>query len=332
MKTKKDKEIDKLKMTLYDEINRLSKTLPDEDISKILEIPKWVLVSIRRKYNSKVEYAYLESYIKEKKLLDKNYQYEQEKIKLQLESERFDNNLRVLYNKTGEEYMTLDDLKNHFHISLNALYSHINRLELKRKRGGKSRFTSNEAQEMRERNLEIINKWLSKDKPSLQKLGDEFEVSRERIRQIIKDAKVHRNKEPKFTPEEIEQNKLDRKACKIAGNYMKFWDKVKISNYCWEWQGYTHPKSGYGIINVRFLVRNERYTHRISWILKNGEIPNNLNVLHKCDNPKCINPKHLYLGTQLDNIRDREERYAEIPVWSERKGAKVPRRKVTTKK
>lgn len=81
----------------------------------------------------------------------------------------------------------------------------------------------------------------------------------------------------------------------------RFWERVKITDAgCWEWQGWKIPK-GYGGINY---LGKKVYVHRLAWILKRGEIPEGLHVLHRCDNPPCINPNHLFLGTNEDNIHD----------------------------
>lgn len=69
---------------------------------------------------------------------------------------------------------------------------------------------------------------------------------------------------------------------------------------CWEWKR-TCDRDGYGRIN--FNGREGR-THRAAWLLVKGEIPAGLQVLHRCDNPPCVNPSHLFLGTSLDNNRD----------------------------
>ena len=83
----------------------------------------------------------------------------------------------------------------------------------------------------------------------------------------------------------------------------RFWDKVKKSkeiNGCWEWQG-ALSRLGYGHFKYQGKTA---IAHRIAWQLVCGEIPNGLCVLHACDNPKCVNPNHLFLGTMKDNTQD----------------------------
>lgn len=83
----------------------------------------------------------------------------------------------------------------------------------------------------------------------------------------------------------------------------RFWsrvDKLNSQNGCWLWTGYCGDY-GYGEIGIN---RKVEYTHRYSWIIKNGPIPVGLFVLHSCDNPPCCNPDHLFLGTHKKNMED----------------------------
>jgi len=69
---------------------------------------------------------------------------------------------------------------------------------------------------------------------------------------------------------------------------------------CWYWTGNQRKKTGYG--GFRFNGKM-MLSHRVSWLLFKGEIGEN-HVLHKCDNPSCVNPDHLFLGTHVDNMND----------------------------
>ena len=83
----------------------------------------------------------------------------------------------------------------------------------------------------------------------------------------------------------------------------RFWSRVSVQpEGCWDWLG-ANFANGYGSICKN---GKQGYVHRFSWELHYGAIPENLWVLHHCDNRHCVRPDHLFLGTRLDNVRDME--------------------------
>jgi hypothetical protein len=89
----------------------------------------------------------------------------------------------------------------------------------------------------------------------------------------------------------------------------RFWGRVDKDSSpifyngtrCWEWVGASN-NGGYGVIKIN---GKQCYTHRISYLLDRGDIPDGLDVLHRCDNTYCVRPEHLFPGTDQDNVDDK---------------------------
>lgn len=114
-----------------------------------------------------------------------------------------------------------------------------------------------------------------------------------------KPYKVHlsnkKRSNPRFCSKKCYDSRTDPKE-----HFFKSISKRKHKYNCWIWKG-RKDKDGYGILYIKKNVK----AHRYSWELKNGRIPEGFILCHKCDNTSCVNPDHLYIGTHLDNARDR---------------------------
>jgi hypothetical protein len=91
---------------------------------------------------------------------------------------------------------------------------------------------------------------------------------------------------------------------------------IRAASGCLEWQGSTIA-FGHGHMSRGARGAGYESTHRVAWMLEHGPIPDGMNVLHRCDNPPCCDTSHLFLGTQLDNMRDMDAKGRRVSARGE---------------
>jgi len=163
-------------------------------------------------------------------------------------------------------------------------------------------------------------------------VGMMFGMSRERVRQFAKKYGLHRF--PRTTPPRVwswerrefvaipssrtqydraykKARAIDRRAARWNEYQEDFWKLVEMSDgdSCWDWRG-RHMEAGYGFFRQTPGAKNAAplYAHRLAYTFVYGPPAGGLCILHHCDNPRCVNPQHLYAGTYKDNTRDAIER------------------------
>ncbi len=103
----------------------------------------------------------------------------------------------------------------------------------------------------------------------------------------------------------------------------RFFDKINKTETCWLWTAGSRGKTGYGAFKLNGKVID---AHRVSYTIHKGDIPIGMYVCHSCDNRKCVNPEHLFLGTAKDNHQDAVDKGKVIFGWNTEKLKKHPSR------
>jgi hypothetical protein len=112
---------------------------------------------------------------------------------------------------------------------------------------------------------------------------------------------------PGITLKEVNESEGLGRARAFYGKWWnRFWANVKQSGPCWLWTGGTRTKAGYGMMMIGTIGKTRRWhlVHRLAYLLEHEVIPPGKLVRHKCDVKLCVNPNHLELGTDYDNVMD----------------------------
>jgi len=134
--------------------------------------------------------------------------------------------------------------------------------------------------------------------------GRKFTTHQSNLLKLNQNRTIYCKPIPQLTPEQIER---------------LFSNASKKDTGCWEWTKCRDPY-GYGVIRIN--SSNFR-AHRLSWVATHGHMAQEFCVLHKCDNPSCINPEHLFLGTHQDNARDCAQKMRQARPKGESNGQSI---------
>lgn len=121
----------------------------------------------------------------------------------------------------------------------------------------------------------------------------------------------------------VMDRQIDGRSLKVSAE-TRFWSHVQRGPGCWEWQGRLSD-DGYGRTSIG--NRHNQGAHRAAWEMAVGQIPDGLHVCHTCDNRRCVRPDHLFLGTNHDNILDRQTKGRSKNLFAS--GEKHPRSALT---
>ena len=139
-------------------------------------------------------------------------------------------------------------------------------------------------------------------------------------------------------PSEVRKGeyKFCSRKCVFAGRARsevdRFWAKVETGAGCWTWSGARKQRPwDYGVLGGTKKGEVGQLAHRVSWRLHHGPIPDGMKVLHHCDNPPCVNPEHLFLGSLKDNTQDMLEKGRHSLPIDHSQGEKNPGAKLTEK-